>query len=93
MRETSSSITWAVCSLKRARLGHLAAQERMVLAVAEGDRPEPLAHAPVGDHPPGELRGLVQIVLGAGAVFVEDQFLGRPAAQAGTAAGSATRFR
>ena len=53
----------------------------MLFAGAIGDRAEPFAHAPVRDHAAGQLRGLLQIVFGAGAVFVEDQLLGRPAAE------------
>lgn len=53
----------------------------MVLAVAERDRPEAFAHAPVRDHAPGEMRGLVQVILGAGAVFVKNELLGRTPAK------------
>ena len=61
-------------------LGDFAAEEGMVLAVAEGHRAEPLAHAPVRDHPPGELHGMVQIAFGAGAELVEDELFRRAAA-------------
>ena len=40
-----------------ARAGHFAAEEGMVFARVIGDRPEPLAHAPVRDHAAGEPRG------------------------------------
>ena len=33
------------------------------------------------DHAPGKLRGLVQVVFGAGAVLIEDQLFGRAAAE------------
>ena len=56
------------------RFGHLLAQKRMIFAVAEGHRAEPLAHAPVGDHSPGDLRGRVQVVLRAGDSSLKTSF-------------------
>ena len=81
MRITSSSMSWAVCSLNCRGADISLPRNGCSSRVAEGDRPEPLAHAPVGHHAAGELRGLVQVVLGPGAEFVEDQLLGRPPAQ------------
>ena len=64
-----------------AGLAHLAAEERVLVGVAERDRADPVAHAPLGDHHPGEPGGLLEVVGGAGGQVVVDQPFGRPAAQ------------
>ena len=65
-----------------ARLAHLAAEERMLLGVAEEDRADPLAHAPLGDHHPGQPGRLLEVVGDARLEVVEDEPLGGPAAHA-----------
>ena len=45
-----------------ARLAHLAAQERVLLGVAEEDRADALAHAALGDHDPGQPGRPLQVV-------------------------------
>ena len=57
------------------------AQERMLLAGAEGDRPQPFAHAPMSDHPPGQLGHLGQIVFRPGGILAEDQLFRGPTAE------------
>ena len=64
-----------------AGLAHLAAQERVLLGGAEEDRADALAHAPLGDHHPGQPGGLLQVARGAGGQVVEDEPLGGAAAQ------------
>src|SRR5207245_5735074 len=44
-------------------LAELAAEEDLALLLAEGERPELLAHAPLADHAAGELGGVVDIAL------------------------------
>ncbi|MPM31941.1 hypothetical protein SDC9_78498 [bioreactor metagenome] len=57
------------------------AEERLGVTVAELHGADPLGHAVLGDHRPGRLGGLVDVVRGAGRRVVEDQFLGRPATE------------
>ncbi len=85
-------MTRALCFAEFALLVNFAAQERMLFAGAIGDRTEALAHAPVGDHSSGELGDLGQVVFSAGAVFVEDEFFGRAAAEHEDQAGCSVRI-
>ena len=48
----------------------------MFVRAVAGHRPDLLAHSPVGDHSPGQARGLNKVVLGAGRVFAKDELLG-----------------
>ncbi len=61
-------------------VAEVAAQERLVVALAELDRTEPLGHAVLGDHRAGERGRLLDVVAGAGGRVVEDHLLGRAAA-------------
>ena len=58
----------------------VAAQERLGVVGAELDRAQPLGHAVLGDHRPGQVGGLLDVVAGAGGRVVEDHLLRRPAA-------------
>src|SRR5262249_24725384 len=60
----------------------LLAQENVLLADAERHRPQPVAHAPVGDHVPGQARGLLQVILMAGECLAVNQTVSGPAAHA-----------
>ena len=62
-------------------LHDLTAQEWVFFAGPVGDRTDPLAHAPVGDHAAGEPSRFLQVVFRPGTEFVERQFLGRPSAE------------
>ena len=62
-------------------VAHRAAQERLVAAGAVLDGAELGAHAVLGDHGPGQRRGLLDVVAGTGGGLVEDELLGGPAAQ------------
>src|SRR5436190_1620292 len=54
-------------------LGQLAGGERGLLRGAEEDRADPLAHAPLGDHHPGQAGGRLEVARGAGGQVVEDE--------------------
>ena len=56
-------------------------EERLAAVLAELDRTDPLAHAELRDHRAGRRGGLLDVVGGAGRRVVEDDLLGRPAAQ------------
>src|SRR5262245_28872480 len=60
---------------------HLAAEEDVLLVLAEGERPELVRHAPLADHLARHLGGLLEIVAGAGRLLVQHDLLGGPAAQ------------
>ena len=64
--------------LRRLRPAH--PHERFGIAAAELDGADSFAHAVLGDHGPRHLRGLLDVVLGAGGGVVEDHFLRGPAA-------------
>ena len=51
----------------------------MLFGGPEKDRPDALAHAPLGDHQPCKAGCLLEVLGGAGARVVVDQSLGRPA--------------
>ena len=87
MRATSSSMTCAVCSEWSRHLAHLAADERVLVRGAERDRADPLAHAPLRHHPPGEPGRLLQVHRGAGGLVVVDEALGGASAQQHAEAG------
>ena len=55
---------------------HVAAQERLGVAVAELDGAEALGHAVLGHHGAGQSGGLLDVVARAGGDVVEDQRLG-----------------
>ena len=56
---------------------HVAAHERLRAGLAELDGAEPLAHAVLRDHRPGQRGRLLDVVAGTGGDVVEDQLLGR----------------
>ena len=64
-----------------ALLADLATEEDHLLALAEGERAELLAHAELGDHAPGQVGGLLDVVRGAGRGVAEDELLGGVAAE------------
>ena len=61
---------------------HVAAEEHLLLLMAEGNRAHLLAHAPLAHHLAGEVGRLVDVVAGAGGHLPEDDLLGDAAAQA-----------
>ena len=61
--------------------GHLAAEEDVLLALAEGERAHPVGHAPLADHLAGHVGGLLEIVPRAGGLLLEHDLLGGAAAQ------------
>ncbi len=64
-----------------ALLADLAAQEDQLVALAEGERPELVAHAELGDHAAGQVGRLLDVVGGAGGGVAEDEPLGGVAAE------------
>ena len=72
-RRTSSSIAAATSSRVVGLVAHLLAEERLALAVAELLRAERVAHAVLRDHRPGDLRGPLDVVRGAGRGVAEDR--------------------
>src|SRR5213080_2543391 len=62
-------------------LGEVAAEEDLLLLLAEGDGPELLAHAPLADHLVRELGGALEVVARAGGHVAEHQLLGGAAAE------------
>ena len=56
------------------------AEEHLLLAAREVQRAELVAHAPLGDHRPGELGRALDVVAGAGRLLAEHDLLGDPAA-------------
>src|SRR5437870_1632237 len=56
-------------------LGEVAAEEDLLLLLAEGDGPELLAHAPLADHLVRELGGALEVVARAGGYVAEHQLL------------------
>ena len=63
-------------------LGDRVAEEDLLLVLAVADRPELVAHAPLGDHVAGDLGRLLDVGGGAGGhlVAAEHLLLGDPAA-------------
>src|SRR5262245_58060687 len=61
--------------------GHLAAEEDVLFVLAEGQRAELVRHAPLADHLARHLGGLLEVVAGARRLLLEDDLLGRPAAE------------
>ena len=64
-----------------ALLADLAAQEDQLVALAERQRAELVAHAELGDHPAGQVGRLLDVVAGTGRGVAEDQPLGDVAAE------------
>ena len=64
-----------------ALLTDLTTQEDHLVALAEGEGTELVAHAPFGHHPASQVGGLLDVVAGAGRGVAEDQALGRVAAE------------
>ncbi len=64
-----------------ARLAHLAAEERVLLGVAEEDRPDAIAHAALRDHHAGQPGGPLEVVGNARREVVKRQPLGGAAPQ------------
>src|SRR5207302_2951620 len=62
-------------------LGEVAAEEDLLLLLAEGHGTELLAHAPLADHLVGELGGALDVVAGAGGHVAEHQLLGGTATE------------
>src|SRR2546422_860880 len=62
-------------------LGEVAAEEDLLLLLAEGHGAELLAHAPLADHLVGELGGALEVVAGPGGHVAEHQLLGGTAAE------------
>ncbi len=52
-------------------------QENQFLLVAEGQRSQPIAHAVLGDHLPGQACGTLKVVARSRSYIVEDELLGR----------------
>src|SRR2546425_42264 len=61
--------------------GHLAAEEDVLLVLAEGQGPELVRHAPLADHLASHLGRLLQIVTRAGGLLVQHDLFGGPAAE------------
>src|SRR5262245_25195817 len=61
--------------------GHLAAEEDVLLVLAEGERPELVGHAPLADHLARHLGGLLEVITSAGRLLIQHDLLGGPAAQ------------
>ena len=78
---TSSSIGLGDLVAVVALLADLAAEEDQLVALAEGQRAELVAHAELGDHPAGQVGRLLDVVAGAGRRVAEDQPLGDVAAE------------
>src|ERR1700730_18826723 len=55
--------------------GHLAAEEDVLLALAEGERAHLVGHAPLADHLAGHLGGLLEGVARPGRLLLEDDLL------------------
>ena len=76
-----------VVDLERGALGvvgglrEVAAEEDLLFLLAEGQRAELLAHAPLADHLAGELGRALDVVAGAGGHVTEDELLGDAAAE------------
>src|SRR2546426_1551661 len=64
-----------------ALLGDLPAQEDQLVAAAERERPEPFAHAVPHHHLARHVRGLLDVVRGAGRGVARGELLGGPAAE------------
>src|SRR5437660_5823744 len=62
-------------------LGEVAAEEDLLLLLAEGHGTELLAHAPLADHLVGELGGALDVVASAGGHVAEHQLLGGTATE------------
>ena len=56
-------------------------EELVALVAVVVDGAERVAHAPFGDHRPGDVGGALQVVLGAGGNLAEGDLLGRAAAE------------
>src|SRR5215467_6500084 len=61
--------------------GHLAAEEDVLLVLAERERAELVGHAPLADHLASHLGGLLEVVAGTGGLLVQHDLLGGAAAQ------------
>src|SRR5215470_2340677 len=59
----------------------LAAEEDVLLALAEGQRAHLLGHAPLADHFAGHLGGFLEVVPGPGGLLLEHDLLGGAASQ------------
>ena len=64
-----------------ALLTDLAAEEDQLVALPEGQRAEPVAHAELGDHPASQVGRLLDVVRGARRRVAEDHPLGDVAAE------------
>ena len=64
-----------------ALLADLAAEEDHLVLLAEGERPELLAHPVLGDHRAGQAGRLLDVVRAAGGRVAEDDLLGDVAAE------------
>src|SRR5262249_7140519 len=62
-------------------LREIAPQEDLLLLLAEGDRAELLAHAPLAHHLPRQLGGALKVVARAGGHVAEHELLGGTAAE------------
>ena len=62
-------------------LGHGPADEHLVVAGIVDHGAQPLAHAVLGDHLPGDVGGPFQVVGGAGGDVAQHHLLGHTAAQ------------
>src|SRR5712691_8781478 len=63
------------------RSRNLAAEEDMLLRFPKGQRPHLVRHAPLTDHLARDLGRLLEIIAGPGGLLLEDDLLGRAAAQ------------
>src|SRR5262249_55433846 len=60
-------------------LGELAAEEDLLVLLPEGERAHVLAHPPLADHLPGELRRVLDVAAGARRPRAEEDLLRQPA--------------
>ena len=64
-----------------AMLVNLLAEKGMFLSLPKSNRPDNLAHAPMGHHLAGQSGRFLQVVFCAGGILVEEEFLRGAAAQ------------
>ena len=62
-------------------LGEVPPEKDLLFLLAEGHGPQLLAHAPLADHPVGDLGGALDVVAGARGHVVKDQLLRDPPAE------------
>ncbi len=62
-------------------LRDLAAEEDLLFLLAEGERTHRVAHAPLADHPAGQIGGALEVVAGAGRDAADGDLLGDAAAE------------